>query len=217
MSSHYLVTEDQEPALIIANGEECSMSLLQQMMAWSPFVVALDGAYNRLQRMGVKPQLVIGDFDSLQDYEPLPDVSYIKLEEQDTTDLEKALNWLEENDYKDVNVLWATGKRLDHTLNNLSILGMYPSLNVVLYDDHSKAYMIPNRFSKHFQKGEQLSLLPLGTVEGIATQNLKYPLDKEALTLGHRSGNSNEVLKDGLVEIAYEQGKLVLIESRDEA
>jgi len=45
MSSHHIVREKQEPALIIANGEACSTELLNQLLEWSPFVVVLDGAY----------------------------------------------------------------------------------------------------------------------------------------------------------------------------
>lgn len=48
MSSHHIVRDNQEPALIIANGADCGDDLLQQLMEWSPYVLALDGAVHRL-------------------------------------------------------------------------------------------------------------------------------------------------------------------------
>ena len=217
MSSHHFVIEGQEPALIIANGEQCSMKLLKNLMEWCPFVVALDGAYERLIDLQIKMDLVIGDFDSIKTTERRPDVQYIKIEEQETTDLEKAIDWLEHEGYTDINIVWGTGRRLDHTMNNLSLLGKYTHLHLVFYDDHSKAHLLPDSFTKHYDKNSILSLLPLGKVEGISTNNLRYPLNNETLELSKRSGSSNQVEQSGLVSISHSNGKLVLIESRDES
>ena len=48
MSSHHIVRDDQEPALIIANGEVCSSELLGQLLEWSPIVIVLDSAIERI-------------------------------------------------------------------------------------------------------------------------------------------------------------------------
>ena len=80
MSSHHMVKEGQEPALIIANGQMCSYALLEQMLQWSPLVVVCDGAYERTQRLQLKADVVIGDFDSLPEYTEDPDTRYIKLD-----------------------------------------------------------------------------------------------------------------------------------------
>lgn len=191
------------------------MALLESLLEWCPLLMVLDGAYERVLRLGLKIDVVIGDFDSIKTEERLADIEYVKIDEQETTDLEKGIDWLKEHEFTEINVVWASGKRLDHTFNNISLLAKYANLNLVFYDDHSKAYRISSGFKKHFNKGDILSLLPLGRVEGINTVNLKYPLKKEALELGVRSGSSNEVLEDGVVEIQYVKGDLVLIESRD--
>ena len=63
MSSHHIVREKQEPALIIANGEACSDELLGQLLEWSPFVVVLDGALDRVLHRQIKIDVLFGDFD----------------------------------------------------------------------------------------------------------------------------------------------------------
>ena len=49
----------------------------------------------------------------------------------------------------------------------------------------------------------------------IITKNLKYPLQNESLNLGYRSGNSNEVIEDGIVIIEHNSGDLILMECFD--
>lgn len=217
MSSHHYVTDAQKSALIIGNGAECSMQLLQAVLEWCPLVVVLDGAYERVEKLGIKMDVVIGDFDSLKSEHRLPDIQYIHLPEQERTDLEKGIEWLNQQGYDDIKVIWATGNRLDHTLNNMSALAKYPDISLVFYDDFSKAYRIPSGFKKHFNKGDILSLIPLGKVEGIETENLKHALASESLELGVRSGTSNQAAEDGLVSIRYSSGHLILIESSDAA
>jgi thiamine pyrophosphokinase len=48
MSSHHIVRDDQEPALIIANGASCSEELMGQLLEWSPLVIVLDSAIERV-------------------------------------------------------------------------------------------------------------------------------------------------------------------------
>ena len=54
MSSHHIVRDDQAPALIIANGEACSEELLGQLLEWSPTVIVLDAAIERVIKLGSK-------------------------------------------------------------------------------------------------------------------------------------------------------------------
>ena len=64
MSSHHIVRDDQEPALIIANGAACSEELLGQLLEWSPLVIVLDSAIERVIKLGIKIDVLLGDFDS---------------------------------------------------------------------------------------------------------------------------------------------------------
>jgi thiamine pyrophosphokinase len=54
MSSHHIIRDKQEPALIIANGEACSMDILDQLLEWSPMVIVLDGALEHVISLGIK-------------------------------------------------------------------------------------------------------------------------------------------------------------------
>lgn len=215
MSSHHFVKDGQEPALIIANGESCAYTLLTSLLEWCPLVVVCDGAYQRVIDLQVNPDVVIGDFDSITDFEKKINTSYIKDENQKNTDLEKAIEYLIEKGVFDINIVWATGRRLDHTLNNMATLGKYADLNIVLYDDLSKAHVLHKSFVKYYAKNTKISLVPLPSAHGITTQNLEYSLTNEDLTWGQKSGTSNHVKENGEVKITYKSGVLALIESVD--
>ncbi len=220
MSSHHIVRDDQEPALIIANGATCNDELLGQLLEWSPLVIVLDSAIERVVSRNIKVDVLLGDFDRGFNPEEFVKSQYpieiIHAPDQDKTDLEKAFEYLIQRKIPAANVIWATGKRADHTMSNLTNMVRYrDSLKVVIHDDHSKIYLLPRNFQKWYPAGTIISLIPIGQVNGITTENLVYPLHDETLTIGYRSGSSNAVATDGIVTINHTEGDLLLMECID--
>lgn len=221
MSSHHIVRENQEAALLIANGEACSMDLLGDLMEWSPLVVVLDGAIHRVLEFGIRTDVWLGDFDSgisiqEEDLIQVGGVKKVHAPDQDKTDLQKGIEYLIANGHKAVNIVWATGRRLDHTFHNVAIIAQYrEQIAISLIDNHSRVYPLPNNFKKWYPKGRVISLIPVGIAQGITTKNLRYPLQQGKLELPWETGNSNEVEEDGFVEIVYESGFLLMMECWD--
>lgn len=220
MSSHHIVRDDQEPALIIANGAECSQEILGQLLEWSPYVIVLDSAIERVIDLGIKVDVLLGDFDRGFDPEYYKTKQYpleiVYTPDQNKTDLEKAFEFLIDKGHKAVNVIWATGKRADHTITNITNIIKYKDqLKIVIIDDHSKIFLLPKKFEKWYTKDSILSLIPIGDVSGIHSENLFYPLKNDTLTLGFRTGSSNHAAADGMVIVTHETGNLLLIESFD--
>jgi thiamine pyrophosphokinase len=220
MSSHHIVRDDQEPALIIANGAACNSELLGQLLEWSPLVIVLDSAIERVLELGIKVDVLLGDFDHGFEPESYRTSQYpieiVYTPDQSKTDLEKAFDYLIERKIPAVNVVWATGKRADHTITNLTCIVPYRnSLKIVILDDHSKVFLLPFKFEKWYPAKTPLSLIPIGVVNGIYSSNLKYQLKNDTLTIGYRTGSSNVVENDGMVTISYENGDLLLMECND--
>lgn len=220
MSSHHIVRDDQEPALIIANGAACSPELLGQLLEWSPFVIVLDSAIERVFELEIKVDVLLGDFDRGFDPQYYLEKQYpleiVHTPDQNKTDLEKAFDYLIEKGHTAVNVIWATGKRADHTITNITNIVRYREhLKIVILDDHSKIFLLPKHFQKWYTKDSIISLIPIGEVTGIHSDNLFYPLTNDTLTIGFRTGSSNHAKEDGIVTIDHENGDLILIESLD--
>jgi thiamine pyrophosphokinase len=123
---------------------------------------------------------------------------------------------LVEKGHKAVNIVWATGKRADHTLANITNIVSYrDKIKIVIIDDHSKIFLLPKRFEKWYTANTPISLIPVGKVTGITSQNLFYSLQNDDFILGYRLGNSNHVAQDGIVTITHETGDLLLLECID--
>lgn len=224
MSSHHVVRDLQEPALIIANGAACTEDLLNQLLEWSPYIVVLDGAMHRVLQLGIKVDVLLGDFDrNAHRFEEISTLQHpieiVHTPDQNKTDLEKAIDFLIEKEHRAVNVVWATGRRADHTFTSIAnIIRYYNRITVTFLDDYSTIYQLPKHpevFQKWYSKDNIISLVPIGDVDGISTENLLYNLNNESLKLGVRNGNSNAVLQDGIVKISYTSGDLLMMECRD--
>ena len=220
MSSHHIVRDKQEPALLIANGESCADELLGQLLEWSPFVVVLDHAVHRVLDLGIKFDVLMGDFDRDFDPQKILERQYpleiIHAPDQNKTDLEKGIEFLIERGFPAVNIVWATGRRMDHTISNLTNIIRYKDqIRIVVLDDYSKVFPLRGSFEKWYTAATPISLIPVGTVSGITTQGLKYNLQNETLILGWRSGNSNEAAQDGFVRVSAQAGDLLIMECWD--
>ncbi|GAB3016363.1 thiamine diphosphokinase [Spirosoma pulveris] len=220
MSSHHIVREKQEPALLIANGEACSAELLGQLLEWSPTVVVLDSAIWRVLDLGIKVDVLLGDFDRDLDLDAIRAQQYpleiVHTPNQDKTDLDKGIDYLIERGYPAVNIVWATGRRADHSLTNMTNIVRYKDqIRIVMIDDHSKIFPLVGRFEKWYEAGTPISLIPVGTVTGYTSEGLKYDLQNATLTLGYNTSSSNEAARDGFVRVEAQTGDLLIMECWD--
>lgn len=220
MSSHHFVRDGQEPALIIANGESCSLSILNQLLEWNPYVLVLDGAISRVVELNIRFDGWLGDFDSAPHIENLREqfgnIEVVHTPDQSKTDLQKGIEFICSKGFKDANIVWATGRRADHTFQNLATLPLYAAhINLNIIDDYSKVFNLPRVFKKWYPANTKISLFPVEKAGNISTRNLSYNLSNESLELPYRTGSSNFVEDDGFVEISYTEGSLLMMECRD--
>lgn len=210
----------EKRCLIIANGEGCSEQIIANLLQHKPYVIVLDGALLRVMEKQIPFDLLMGDFDHYRINEAKQmlgnAIEILHTPDQEKTDLDKGIEQAIERGYKHIDIVWATGRRADHAITNMTNCVRYAHLaNISLYDDYSIIYPIPQAFNKAYKAGTIISLVPVGTVTGITLSNLRYSLTNEDLILGFRAGTSNEVLGDGEITITYQSGYLLLMECFD--
>ena len=173
--------------------------------------MAADGGGNIARSMGARPDAVIGDLDSyVKPEEEAPKI--IHKPSQYANDLEKALTYAQKLEGTHIRILGATGKRLDHTLKNLSVLKQFAQhFEQILFEDrYGSTLLLSSSFTREFEPGTVLSLFPLsGRVTGITTKGLKYPLEDDFLENGIQDGSSNTVISSP-VHITHAKGDLLL-------
>jgi thiamine pyrophosphokinase len=204
-------------ALIIANGEPPQKKRLLSLAKQASVVICADGGANTALKMGITPDVIVGDLDSIH-AEALVKFRRVTIEEDRndlTTDLEKAIIWAIQSKYDHLIVAGASGKRLDHTVGNLGVLRkFYPDAIITLVDDSGELTYVGRECSFEAARGDVVSLIPLNRCEGVSTEGLKYSLDAENLELGVREGTSN-VVTSSPVTIKVKKGHLLLFKLFD--
>ena len=206
------VEKKERHALIICNGEVLSAQEMRPLLKTEPFIVCADGGANKARKLGIHPDVIIGDLDSISPSTRkfFSRVKTIHVASQYSTDLEKALDYLIAHHYRNAVVVGATGGRPDHSLSNLSIFRKYRKrIRLIFSDSLCDIHLIDRKILFAASPGALVSLLPLGRCDGITTAGLKYPLRNESLELGVREGTSNVVVSSP-VAISIKKGNLLL-------
>ena len=208
---------DTMKGLILCNGLPPKPAILEDRLRQTDLFIAADGGGNTARIMGHRPDVVVGDLDSFN-ARPEDDFEVIEDPDQETNDLEKALELAAKRGVTEVTVLGVTGQRIDQTLKNLSVLKAFDErfTRLVFEDDFGEIFLLPRSYSATLPEGTTVSLFPLsGRVEGIRTEGLKYPLQDEFLENGVRDGSSNRVESSPL-RIEHRTGDLLIFIARQD-
>ena len=185
------------------------------------FVVACDAGYRNAERLDLRPDLIVGDFDSAP--QPKTEHETIVLPHvKDDTDTQYAAHWLLEHGYDEITLLGALGgARLEHTLANLAT-GLYLAkngVNVLLANERSELrYLVPGReLILQRRDWKYLSLFPMeGRLTGACIRGAFYPLENAVLTADYPLGVSNEFIAD-TAQLHCSGGCGLVVLTRDDA
>ena len=218
-------------ALIVADGVPPERSQLDASWpGWDAaidLVVAADGGARVAEGLGLKPELIVGDGDSLGPvelgrYRAAGAEILLSPVAKDESDTELSVLAAIARGADRVTILAAFGGRLDHALANIWLLAL-PALrdrSAELLDGSTRVTLIAatgdapvRRVLSDGRAGDVVSLLPLDSiVDGIRTENLEYPLHDEPLIVGPSRGLSN-VRGEGVVAVTVRRGRLLVIET----
>lgn len=190
--------------LVIVGGGWVDTDLLRELYASGGRLVGADGGADTIVDAGLKPELIVGDFDSLKNPMGwLGKTRLMQIAEQETTDFEKALY----STRAPVTVaLGMTGGRFDHTLAALDAVSRYAhQRKVILVDEYDIALALTDSFAFEVAAGERVSVHPLAPVTFWQSEGLKYPLKGLKLAPGVRIGSSNTAV-NGPFSIVPEEG-----------
>ena len=208
-----------ERAVLFANGEAPNLTALE--LQAQDFLVAVDGGLHHLHALGLSPQLLIGDMDSLtlQEVEACKQAGIEILSfppAKDKTDLELALDEVLRRGYREIVIAFALGGRLDQTLANLALLAKpdFDNCVVRIDDGLTEVALLRQTITLACQPGDTVSLLAWGgEAGGMVTHGLEYALEGETLLPWQTRGISNRCTGERF-SVSLEQGTLLLIHSR---
>ncbi|MDD6308110.1 MAG: thiamine diphosphokinase [Clostridia bacterium] len=176
------------------------------------FVICADSGYRHAVQLGIKPDLVVGDFDSLLGEVPQDINRMVYPAEKDATDFQIALEYAIAQGYTDIYAIGVFGGRVDHFLGNISLLKMAREKEINFLMEDADCRMTISWGTLHVPKTHftYLSVVPLFEDATVSLAGVKYPLQKKRLFRGDTLGISNEITaKEAIIQI--ENGSAVIL------
>lgn len=203
-------------AVIICSGTIQNYDYISSLIRSDDTVICADGGYDHAVKMKIKPDVVLGDMDSVtSDYSA---ESFEKFPvEKDWTDGEIAVDYAIKHGFDEVIMTGCTGSRADHTLSNIFLLKKFADNNIsaAVIDDNNTIYMPNCGMKLHGKKGDIVSVVPIGSdVTGYTTKGMYYEVENITLGFGTTIGNSNCMLSDEC-ELSWKTGRAVVIKTHD--
>ena len=211
-------------AVVISGGSIADYNFTSKLVSSDDFIICADSGIVHCQKMNLKADLLVGDFDSCDFGEWLKcdaanGAEFERLvPEKDDTDTEYALFCAAKRGFDEILLLGGCGTRADHSLANICLLEQMHNLGVhmQIVNEKNRIRILKNgqmRLEKDYYK--YVSVIPLDrTAEGVTCTGFKYPLNNDTLNRFSSRGISNElVCQSGVFSV--KNGTLLVIESID--
>ncbi|MBD3748369.1 MAG: thiamine pyrophosphokinase [Sphingobacteriales bacterium] len=189
MSSHHIVREKQEPALVILSLYQFDEEYLGQLLEWSPTVLVSSRIIDEVDSLGIKIDLIISDNKNYTSNQ-----EHVKIIHSMVDELEDALKYLVGEGYPAVNVI-------HHHFDAKDYVFYTDFIDLVVFCEDQKIYPIQSGFSKWKSKNEEIKILYPETVKALSTSGLKI--------LEH---HHYQTLKDGFFSFTFEQRFIFIAE-----
>jgi len=170
-------------------------------------VVAADSGADWLRAVGRLPDALIGDLDSVSDAtrNAIPSDRVHRIEEQDSTDFDKALRSIDAPLVIGIGFL---GGQVDHLLAAMTVLARHHHRAIVLVGAQDVVAHLPPNIDLPLTSGTRVSLYPMRAVQGAST-GLRWPIDGLTMSPVTRTGTSNEA--EGAVRLTMSDPGMLII------
>ena len=204
--------EKRGRAVIMAGGPISDYSFYTPQK--DDYVICADSGYRHAEALGIIPDILLGDFDSIA--EMPQEVEILRFPaEKDETDLQIAICHAREKGFSDIYVIGAFGGRLDHFLGNVCLLhwAQNQGADVIMQDADTLVRLVSEDVALPRKKQHYLSVIPFFGDATVSITGVKYPLEKHNMLAGDTLGISNE-FKSDVAHISVHSGKVLVIECR---
>lgn len=208
--------------IIVTGGNPPSKALLLSHLKEGDYLIGVDKGCNALFEYGLKPDLILGDFDSvnfevINHYKEVG-VKTLKFQpEKDYSDTDLGYSKAVELGSKEILLFGATGTRVDHMLGNMGLLlkALKSSVRVEIIDDNNKIYLIDKSTKINARSNGIISFHAVcEVVKNLNISGAKYKLEGYDLTLFEPRAICNEFIGED-INITFDSGIIMVIFSKD--
>lgn len=201
--------------VIVGAAPGLSVDFLHRSITADDYVVAADGGYAVLQLAGIRPAILVADFDSMTvDTYPL-DVEVVNLPiRKDETDTAAAVNLAYDRGCRDFLLLGCLGGRLDHTVANFQVMADLTAkgCRVAIADEQNWVTLWqPGTYTLPPKDNAGFSLLAYDPiVSDLTIRHASYTVEDATITSDCPLGVSNAFLPNQSAEISFSSGRLLV-------
>ena len=202
----------------VFGGGEIFPDYIEEKAEEGDLVVCADSGYKNAVAMGVRVDILVGDFDSMSD---IPDGKFELVRvpvEKDQTDTQLAVDIALERGADEIIIVCSTSGRVDHAISAMAILEY-------LYEKKVSAFLVNGQNRIRFVRDsgtiiirsayKYFSVVTLDPIaKKVSIEGGKYPLVKKDIKRGFQFAVSNEIVKNAAL-ITVKKGSVYIIESRD--
>ncbi len=211
MSSHHIVRDEQEPALIISDFLEVQSEDIGQLLEWSPTVIALENALHDLMPIGIKIDIVVVPEDKVPYWEEQLQyqypIKYLTTEGGSVKVFAQIIRYLLKQNYKTFHIL-------SNQLNLFDFINLYENFKfkaeLIYINESQKISIYPvGNYKKWLRKGQGVSVFPIEEPTYIRTKGFTKNPDNELLTIESYFESEDE----GLVSVETNLKPIIIAEN----
>jgi len=174
------ISKLNHPIALFGNGEKPFHPKPIEILKNAGSILCADGGANKLKQIGFKPDIILGDLDSLKNSSF--NCRIIKLNDQNKTDLQKSLDWCIDNGIKGLSLIGFSGGDDDHWMAALwTLINYYEKLNLLFYSNTATIFCVNGEQTIETISGQTISIIPSKDETRITLKNLKYSFKDQKL------------------------------------
>jgi len=187
----------KDPVVLLANGLEPKVLKIINFLMGAGTIICVDGGYELAKKLNIAPDVIIGDFDStILNKKNDKKTKIIKVDNQNKTDLEKAIEFCISENLNEIFLIATNGKRDDHNLANILLMYRYfKDIQIKIITDYFQIETFEGTKLFNLPIGSQISLISLEENNPITSKGLRFELNRDNLKSAS-NGISNIVDKE---------------------
>ena len=199
--------------VVIGGAEIRDYEGLRRRLREDDFCICCDSGLRHAERLGIRPSLIVGDFDSHERPETETETIVLPREKDDTDTVFAAREALRRG-FEDFLLIGVTGGRFDHTFGNVALLLYLDGLGkkALIVDEDAEMEIVSRETAEIEDSYPYFSLLNIsGTARDITIRGAKFPLSGGEIPSDYQYGISNEVLPGERATVSVGEGRLLLV------
>ncbi|MFA6532497.1 MAG: thiamine diphosphokinase [Patescibacteria group bacterium] len=186
--------------VIFVNGNLSDLGQAKKIIIKTDYLIAADGGANLFKKLGLTPNIVIGDMDSIKPklLKKYKSINYPR--KKDKTDFELAIDYCFKNKFQEIIIFGILGDRIDHMMANIFLIAKIQSENklikIKIIEGNKEIFVLNKEIIIEGKIGDEISIIPISDkLEKITTEGLEYQLKNDYLLFGSTKGVSNVMNK----------------------